>query len=473
MPALVDERPTTAEGIVAALSDQTVIETHFDTPENANRWMSEVIDGATAAHASQTASVYGQQTAEILAEMLTKSGFRETDDPERPPVGGGTTAAVRHSPIAGLSAAQAAGFNLDSPDAPAAPANTVWAGDLGRSPGRLMQAAWHNRRPGRDEVLDRAVAELSKVQAAYSSEIGSSGGFLIPEELRSELLRLELEDAVIVPRVTTFPMSTKTLEVPSIDVTSHASSLFGGIVVYWRGEGVAVTESNASFGLTKLEANTVAGLTRIKNENMADTNHLDAYFMSTFPPALAFEKDYVFLQGTGVGQPLGMLNAPGKVTVAAEGGQDAGTLVYQNITKMWARMLPASKKNAIWMVSQSAMPELMEMAMSVGTGGGPVWLTNAASGPPMTIFGRPVFESEKLPAIGTVGDISFVDPRFYLHGDRQAALIESTPYEQFPEGVTTFKVTERYDGRPWFKSALTPKNGGDTLSPVVVLATRA
>ena len=39
-------------------------------------------------------------------------------------------------------------------------------------------------------------------------------------------------------------------------------------------------------------------------------------------------------------------------------------------------------------------------------------ITFAASGPPMTIFGRPVFESEKLPAIGTVGDISFVDPRY-------------------------------------------------------------
>ena len=55
------------------------------------------------------------------------------------------------------------------------------------------------------------------------------------------------------------------------------------------------------------------------------------------------------------------------------------------------------------------------MALSVGTGGGPVWIGNYAGGqggmdtPPVSILGRPVFFTEKLPSLGTTGDICFVD----------------------------------------------------------------
>jgi HK97 family phage major capsid protein len=43
------------------------------------------------------------------------------------------------------------------------------------------------------------------------------------------------------------------------------------------------------------------------------------------------------VNGTGVGQPLGMLNAPSLVSVAKETGQSAATLQTENIVKMYAR----------------------------------------------------------------------------------------------------------------------------------------
>jgi HK97 family phage major capsid protein len=124
-------------------------------------------------------------------------------------------------------------------------------------------------------------------------------------------------------------------------------------------------------------------------------------------------------------------------------------------------------------VSPDTFPELATMALSVGTGGGPIWLNNGVEGPPARILGRPVVISEKVENLGDKGDINFVDLSYYLIGDRQALTVESSPHYRFQNGETSYKFVSRVDGRPWLQSALTPRNGGDTLSPFVTLDARA
>jgi HK97 family phage major capsid protein len=140
---------------------------------------------------------------------------------------------------------------------------------------------------------------------------------------------------------------------------------------------------------------------------------------------------------------------------------------------MYSRMLPQSLGSAVWVVSPNTFAELATMALSVGTGGGPIWLNNGVQGPPATILGRPVVISEKVSALGNEGDVNFIDFSYYLVGDRQAMTVSSSEHFRFQNGETSFKFVERLDGRPWLQSALTPRNGGDTLTPFVSLAERA
>jgi HK97 family phage major capsid protein len=91
----------------------------------------------------------------------------------------------------------------------------------------------------------------------------------------------------------------------------------------------------------------------------------------------------------------------------------------------------------------------------------------------MTILGRPVLVSEKVPKLGDAGDINFVDFGFYLIGDRQAMTARSSEHFKFKDDMTAYRIIERVDGRPWLQSAITPKNGGPTLSPFVKVAARA
>jgi HK97 family phage major capsid protein len=109
----------------------------------------------------------------------------------------------------------------------------------------------------------------------------------------------------------------------------------------------------------------------------------------------------------------------------------------------------------------------------VGTGGSAIWLNNGVDGPPMSILGRPLIISEKVSALGDQGDINFVDFKQYLIGDRMAMDAKISDDYRFGNDMTAYRFIERVDGRPWMQSAITPANGGPTLSPYVQLAARA
>ena len=332
-----------------------------------------------------------------------------------------------------------------------------------------FRAIWHNSQ--RDASMQ---ARLSRIRNAFSSTVPSEGGFLIPEVLRSELLRVALETSLIRPRARVIPMESLRVPFPAIDETSHASTVYGGITAYWTAEGAALTASSPSFGRVVLEASKLTMYTEVPNELISDSAiSFQAFLDQIFPEALGFYEDDAFINGNGVGQPLGILKGGNVISITKETSQVAATIVWNNIIKMFSRMLPNSLGRAIWLASIDTFPELATMALTVGTGGGPVWLSNGVSGPPMTILGRPVYFTEKVPKLGTTGDIAFVDPGMYLIGDRQVMSATSSPHYKFGNDMTAFRITSRVDGRPWMQSAITPKNSGPTLSPTVTIATRA
>jgi len=130
----------------------------------------------------------------------------------------------------------------------------------------------------------------------------------------------------------------------------------------------------------------------------------------------------------------------------------------------------------VWVVAPDVFPALMALEHSAGSalwygapGGGP----QGAQAPSATLLGRPVIVSEKVPALDSAGAVNFVDLGYYLIGDRQAITVESSPHYRFQNGETSYRFVSRVDGRPWIQSALTPRNGGATLSPFVKLGAHA
>jgi HK97 family phage major capsid protein len=335
-----------------------------------------------------------------------------------------------------------------------------------------LLAALYGERSGNRAQVDR----MGALRNAFSSTIPSEGGFLIPEEFRAELLRVALQSAIVRPRARVIPMAAPRIKFPMIDSTSNASSVFGGIIGYWSEEGGTLTASSARFGAITLDAQKLTGYTELPNELLADSAiSVGAFVDQTFPEALAWFEDNAFTRGTGVGEPLGFLSAgnTAQVSVTKETGQVADTIVWENLIKMYSRMLPTSLGSAVWLAHIDTFPELATMALSVGTGGAPVWLTDGTTGSPMSILGRPVIFTEKMETLGDAGDIAFVDLSYYLIGDRQQMSAMTSEHFKFSTDTTAYRIIQRVDGRPWLKSAITPHKGSNTLSPFVKLAARA
>lgn len=394
-----------------------------------------------------------EETQRVLAEYLKENG--NDKGLERLKQGGQESVVRRAKDLA-----------VFNPKALGAQIEDVTDGTMGD----FFNTIWHKNegRPGFAEKQDRLR------NAAASSGEPASGGFLVPESLRSELLRVALESSVVRPLARVVPMETSRVMYPTVDSTSNVSSVHGGIVAYWTPESGQMTDVAASFGRVALEAWKLTAFANVPNELISDSMiSFEAFINTAFPEALSYYEDDAFINGSGAGQPKGFLNADAAVEVAKESGQLADTILWENIVKAYSRMLPASLGRAVWIVSPDVFPELATMALSVGTGGSAIWLNNGVVGPPMTILGRPVIVSEKVPALGNAGDVNFVDLGYYLIGDRQAITAESSPHYRFQNGETSFKIVSRVDGRPWLQSAITPKNSGPTLSPFVKIAERA
>ena len=334
----------------------------------------------------------------------------------------------------------------------------------------FMKAIWHGARTSEAQAAQYKIKEIMN---SFGSNVPSDGGFLIPETLRSEILRVALESALVRSRARVIPMETLTVPFPMLDSTSNASNVFGGVTAYWTEEAASMTDSSPTFGRIKLEAKKLTAYSEIPNELFADSIiSLEMFINEIFPEAIAWFEDIAFIGGSGVGEPLGFLNASSMVSVTAETGQNADTIVWENLVKMYARMLPTSLANAVWVANIDTFPELATMSLSVGTGGSAIWLQNGVSAAPMTILGRPVIFSEKMPTLGDAGDIALVDFSYYLVGDRQTLQADTSPHYRFQTDVTAMRFVERLDGRPWLQSAITPNTGSNTLSPFVQIAAR-
>lgn len=331
-----------------------------------------------------------------------------------------------------------------------------------------LTAIWHqNQTP-------EAVGHQQFIRNAFGSTVPADGGFLVPEAFRANLLQVAMEEAIVRPRATVLPMETARINIPMIDTTTHSGSVIGGMVAYWTDEAAALTDSSIKFGRVVLDAKKLTGLSLVPSELLTDSLiSFSALIEAQWPRALAWFEDAAFITGSGAGEPLGFLGNPAAIAVSKQTGQSAATILVENINRMYARMLPSSLNRAVWLCSPGCIPELFEMALSVGTGGSPVMVANVAAGPPVTIYGRPLIVTEKLSALGTQGDLAFVDLSYYLVGDRQTMTASSSVDYRFANDQTAFRILQRVDGRPWILSALTPANGSDTLSPFVELATRA
>jgi len=307
----------------------------------------------------------------------------------------------------------------------------------------------------------------------------SDGGFLVQSDFSNELLQEVFKTGILAPRCRRIQISgnSNSMKMNGVDETSRASTRSGGIIGYWKDEAAQKTASKPKFRQIELNLKKLIGLCYATDELLQDASALEAFIRQAFVAEFGFLLDDAIVNGTGAGQPLGILNAGCLVSQAAETGQKAATVVAENVIKMWSRLFAQSRPNAIWLINQNIEPQLFTMSLAVGTGGIPIYMpAGGLSGQPYgTLFGRPVIAIEQAATLGTVGDIILADLGGYILAEKGGIQADMSIHVQFLYDESVFRFVMRVDGQPVRASALTPYKGGAsyTQSHFVALATRS
>lgn len=315
-----------------------------------------------------------------------------------------------------------------------------------------------------------------KAIVGNSEGVPADGGFLVQTDFATTLLEKTFANSDIVNRVYRIPVSANAnaLKIPAVADSNRADgSRFGGLRAYWAGEGVSKTESNASFAQVSLELKKLVGYTTLTDELLQDASALESWIGRAFASEFDFKIADAIINGDGAGKPLGILNAPCLVTVTAETGQGASTIVAENVIKMWASRFGPNSANYVWLINQNIEPQLYTMGLAVGSGGIPVYMpAGGLSGAPYgSLFGRPVIPCEQCATLGTAGDIILADLSQYVMIDKGSMQSASSIHVNFQTDQTAFRFVYRCDGQPMWSTYLTPYKGTTSYqSPFVVLS---
>lgn len=311
-----------------------------------------------------------------------------------------------------------------------------------------------------------------------SEGVGSEGGYLVQSDFSTLLLAGVQGASQLLPMCTRVPLSAgaNAIDLPVVDESSRADSYrHGGALAYWLAEGAEITKSAVKFRNLSLKLGKLGSLYYASDELIQDAPALGSVLSNYFAAELGFSVDLAILNGTGAGQPLGILQSPALVSVAKETGQDADSIVYENVLKLWARMWPRGRGKAAWLIGPGVEPQLQQMYIGLGTAGQPVYLPpNGLAGQPYgTIFGRPVIPCEQLPAVGDKGDIVLADLSQYVVAEKGGPQGQSSIHVRFAYDETAYRVVWRLMGQPAWNAAMSPYSGSDQISPFVCLDERA
>jgi HK97 family phage major capsid protein len=331
----------------------------------------------------------------------------------------------------------------------------------------------------RDARLNNMGASIRAAATGLNETVPSEGGFVVGTDLENAIMLTVFADSPLLPLLRPIEISSNSnsLELNMIDETSRATgSRWGGVRGYWLAEAATKTASKPKLRQLKWQLQKVAALVYLTDELLQDAAAFGRTVFDAMAMELRFQIQDAVVNGNGAGKPQGILNSPALVTVAAEGGQAADTVVWANIKKMWASYIGGPP---IWIINRDIVPELYGMSQAVGTGGAPVYLPANSSGtdgaaraPLNTLMGAPVIELEQSATLGDLGDILLIDPLEYgLATKSQMIQTAMSMHVNFLQDETVLRSVARVDGQVGSQK-ITPFKGADDRSAFVALAAR-
>lgn len=332
----------------------------------------------------------------------------------------------------------------------------------------LVRAEMRRSLSGGADIDPRLVYEATATGA--NSSTPSEGNALVGTD--HSMMVWEIAQAIsrILGLTRKLPITGKTnkLRLPTVNEKSRVNgSRSGGMALAWLDEAQTFPQSRPEFADRLLIAKLLAGVLYVSNELLSDSPAFNSWFPVAVGRELAFMTEDSILNGTGAGQPLGLLRSDALITITPESGQAAGTLRAENCARMAARLWSASydSPGTAWVTSNDGFYQLESQRKANGTP-----LVEYVGGQRL-IMGWPVIVSEHAQPLGSVGDLILADFGEYIISERESGIVGSI-HLRYLSDESALRVKTRVDGQLGWSSPVIPKTGGATQSPAITLDAR-
>lgn len=270
--------------------------------------------------------------------------------------------------------------------------------------------------------MDAALAQLPKEMRALAGELkdlatspGGGGGYLVADTHRRQLIE-DLEDMVAMRRIANVlpPIPGGSSITPSEDSELDDAE--------WTTEVKTGSDDTVKpFGNRTLTPHPLAKRIKISRTLLraATLINVEQFVLNRMARKFSYAEENAFIQGTGVRQPLGLLNATG---IAATETASSGTLVADDIIN-WAYQLDAKyQRRARIICNQSFLRKVRLMRSDSGAGAGTgdyLWQPGLQRGQPGIILDFPYEISDYYPTglssdtyqsgetVATIGDFMY------------------------------------------------------------------
>lgn len=221
-------------------------------------------------------------------------------------------------------------------------------------------------------MLTALRTNFRQVSDILQEGVDADGGYLVPEEYDSRLIDTLEEENIMrkLGRVITTSGEHKI----NIAATKPAAA--------WVEEGGALTFGDATFSQILLDAHKLHVAIKVTEELLYDNAFgLENYIIDQFGKALANAEEDAFLNGTGVGQPLGLFAKTG-------GGTTAETLTAalkaDDILNLIYALKRPYRKNASFIINDKNLAVIRKLK---DNNGAYMWQPSYQAGEPDKILG--------------------------------------------------------------------------------------
>lgn len=234
---------------------------------------------------------------------------------------------------------------------------------------------------------------------ALSEGTDTAGGFLVPVDFLAQLITRLPGVAVVEDLATVVTTTRDRVEIPRVKKASSDVTMYSSAVKFTM---VAETPSSATetepvFEQMALNVYTAQLFTKLSRNWAADAAFdVTSYLAEEYRRAAMLGKDDRFLTGTGVGEPLGLVNDP---DIASVNSGDANLLTADGIKNLVYAVPAQYQANTTLVLSLDALKAIRKLKdgsqrylWDPGNGG-------LVGGMPPTIEGRPYRVTDFLDAV--------------------------------------------------------------------------